>query len=148
MQKKIKLYYSATIEISYDAVSVHDMCYICNNSDNADSVMNKSSPGPKGNEYEVEEDEVEQNETEEDELVEDKNGDEDVPSNEPQAGPSKKKLKITKTKVVWKQQKVKQCRPTQPWKDVIPNGPEEPLTPLSYFRKMIDKDLLDLMVEK
>ncbi|KAK9717869.1 hypothetical protein QE152_g23501 [Popillia japonica] len=59
--------------------------------DNADSVMNKSSLGSRGNEYEVEEDEVDQDETEEDELVEDENGDEDVPNNEPQAGPSKKK---------------------------------------------------------
>ncbi|KAK9694571.1 7tm Odorant receptor [Popillia japonica] len=116
--------------------------------DNADSVMNKSSSGPKRNEYEVKEDEVDQDETEEDEVVEDENGDEDVPNNEPQARPSKKKNKITKTKVVWKQQKVKQCRPTQPWKDIMPNGPEEPLTPLSYFRKMRDKDLLDLMVEE
>lgn len=65
---------------------------------------------------------------------------------------NQRNMKKPKTKekrtVTWKSGKARQIRPILPWKGQLPSGPEVIGTPLSYFRKFIDKDILEHIVEQ
>lgn len=60
----------------------------------------------------------------------------------------KKTKQKEKRNVTWKSGKARQIRPILPWKGQLPDGPEIVGTPLFYFRKLIDRDILEHVVEQ
>lgn len=63
------------------------------------------------------------------------------------ATPSNNKKKLKKRKLEWTQNKTKIAYPIPVWKGALPMFTQV-LTPLQYFKKMFDDELLKILVEQ